>query len=195
MQRTTGGAWPSVYAQCYSYDRWGNRWINAPCIWGANIFNTVITPNSANNRLTGMTYDSAGNTSNDPITGGGARTYDADNRMISAQSGATWNYYVYDADGKRVRRIVNGIETWHVYGFSGELLAEYSVNGATGSPLKEYERAFGSAIASHRNSSRRYERLDDAEPFRHAQTALGDRFNNHTSTRTLKAPIFPWEWR
>jgi len=85
-----------------------------------------------------MTCDSAGNTTTDNITGGGTRTYDADNRMTSAQSGATWNYYVYDADGKRVRRIVNGIETWHVYGFSGELLAEYSVNGATGSPLKEY---------------------------------------------------------
>ena len=138
VQRTTGGSWPSVYAQHYSYDRWGNRWINSGGTWGTNIFNTVITPNSANNRLTGMTYDFAGNTINDPITGGGARTYDADNRMISAQSGATWNYYVYDADGKRVRRIVAGVETWHVYGFSGELLAEYPVNGATGSPSKEY---------------------------------------------------------
>ncbi|MDX2043933.1 MAG: RHS repeat-associated core domain-containing protein [Acidobacteriota bacterium] len=138
VQRTTGGAWPSVYAQHYSYDRWGNRWINSAGTWGANIFNTAILPNSANNRLNGMTYDSAGNTTTDNITGGGARTYDADNRMTSAQSGATWNYYVYDADGKRVRRIVNGIETWQVYGFSGELLAEYSVNGAAGSPLKEY---------------------------------------------------------
>jgi len=138
VQRTTGGSWPSVYAQHYSYDRWGNRWTNSGGTWGANIFKTVILPNSASNRLNGMTYDSAGNTTTDNITGGGTRTYDADNRMTSAQSGATWNYYVYDADGKRVRRIVNGIETWHVYGFSGELLAEYPVNGATGSPLKEY---------------------------------------------------------
>ncbi len=81
VQRTTGGAWPSVYAQHYSYDRWGNRWINSAGTWGANIFNTVILPNSANNRLNGMTYDSAGNTTTDNITGGGARTYDADNRM------------------------------------------------------------------------------------------------------------------
>ena len=87
-----------MYAQHYSYDRWGNRWINSVGTWGANIFNTVILPNSANNRLNGMSYDSAGNTTTDNITGGGTRTYDADNRMTSAQSGATWNYYVYDAD-------------------------------------------------------------------------------------------------
>jgi RHS repeat-associated protein len=31
-----------------------------------------------------------------------------------------------------------GLQTWHVYGFSGELLAEYPVNGATNAPSKEY---------------------------------------------------------
>jgi YD repeat-containing protein len=57
VQRTTGGAWPSVYAQHYSYDHWGNRWINFGGTWGANICNTFNLPNSANNRLNGMTYD------------------------------------------------------------------------------------------------------------------------------------------
>ncbi|MDQ3012072.1 MAG: hypothetical protein M3X11_15360, partial [Acidobacteriota bacterium] len=84
VQRTTSGSWPSVYAQGYSYDRWGNRSINAGATWGANIYNTVITPNTANNRLNGLTYDAAGNTTNDPITGAGTRTYDAENRMTLA---------------------------------------------------------------------------------------------------------------
>jgi hypothetical protein len=46
--------------------------------------------------------------------------------------------YTYNADGQRVRRKVDGVETWQVYGFEGELLAEYAANGASNSPQKEY---------------------------------------------------------
>jgi RHS repeat-associated protein len=37
-----------------------------------------------------------------------------------------------------VRRITGGVETWHIYGFGGELIAEYPLDGAAGSPSKEY---------------------------------------------------------
>src|SRR6185503_14617743 len=40
--------------------------------------------------------------------------------------------------GQRIKRTVNGVATWQVYGFGGELLAEYAANGATTSPQKEY---------------------------------------------------------
>ena len=33
---------------------------------------------------------------------------------------------------------MNGDETWQVYGFGGELIAEYPVNGDTLNPVKEY---------------------------------------------------------
>ena len=46
--------------------------------------------------------------------------------------------YVYDASGKRTRKIVSGVETWFVYWLDGELVAEYNANGAVGSPQKEY---------------------------------------------------------
>lgn len=77
----------------------------------------------------------AGNQTNDAT---GTRWYDGENRMKQAQQGAANSYYVYDADGRRVRRIVGGVETWMIYGLGGELLAEYPANGAVGSPQKEY---------------------------------------------------------
>src|SRR5882672_11719406 len=46
--------------------------------------------------------------------------------------------YSYDGDGRRAKRIINGTETWQVYGIAGELLAEYPVNGTASVPQKEY---------------------------------------------------------
>jgi hypothetical protein len=86
-----------------------------------------------------MTYDVAGNLTNDTYTGAGSRTYDADNRMTTAWGGNNQSQvYNYNADGQRTRRKVNGVETWQVYGMDGELVAEYAASGAVGSPQKEY---------------------------------------------------------
>src|SRR5882672_8111942 len=87
-----------------------------------------------------MTYDSAGNLTNDTFSGQGQRIYDAENRMTQAQGSpnSQWQTYTYDASGQRVRRNVNGVETWNVYGIGGEMLAEYAANAAPASPQKEY---------------------------------------------------------
>jgi RHS repeat-associated protein len=82
-----------------------------------------------------MSYDAAGNQIND---GSGQRTYDAENRMLTATNGVVGSSYTYDADGNRVRRIVGGVETWQIYGIGGELLAEYLAGAASSSPQKEY---------------------------------------------------------
>src|SRR5713226_2341704 len=88
-----------------------------------------------------MSYDPAGNLTTDTYSGAAVtRAYDAENRMTSE---TTWNSvvsgsYSYDGDGKRVKRNVNGIETWQVYGLGGELLAEYAQNASPTSPQKEY---------------------------------------------------------
>jgi RHS repeat-associated protein len=59
--------------------------------------------------------------------------------MVKAYNGAVLvSEYVYDADGKRVRRIIGGQETWQVYGMGGELLAEYAAGAAPGAAQKEY---------------------------------------------------------
>ncbi|MGH9803503.1 MAG: RHS repeat-associated core domain-containing protein, partial [Blastocatellia bacterium] len=135
QQASSGSSWTSVYGQGYSYDRWGNRTINAGATYGTGINNAVYSVDTATNRLTAMTYDAAGSVITDT---GNAREYDGENRMKKAWGGSQWNYYVYDADGKRVRRIVGSTETWQVYGLEGELIAEYPVNGAASTPQKEY---------------------------------------------------------
>lgn len=85
-----------------------------------------------------MGYDAAGNLTNDTYSGQGQRTFDAENRMKQAWANGQWQTYTYDGDGKRIKRSVNGAETWQVYGLGGELLAEYAANTAPTLPQKEY---------------------------------------------------------
>ena len=134
------------WKQQYTYDRWGNRTINNGVTYGTGINNKAFTVDTSNNRLAvpsgqsgAMSYDLAGNLTNDTYTGAGNRTYDAENRITSAWGGNNQaQLYGYDASGQRIRRTVDGVETWQVYGFGGDLLAEYPANGAVASPQKEY---------------------------------------------------------
>ena len=132
-------------SQQYDYDRYGNRKIK-PASWGTGINTTQFDVDPNTNRLivpggqTGvMNYDAAGNLTNDTYSSYGSRTYDAENKMTSAQdSYAGWSNYTYDADGHRTRRKINNQETWQIYGIEGELLAEYAANSAATIPQKEY---------------------------------------------------------
>ena len=132
------------WQQEYVIDRWGNRLINLTNTWGTGIPEPNFSVTTSNNRLTApagytMTYDSAGNLTNDTYSGQGQRNYDAENRMTKAWANGQWQEYTYDGNGRRVRRKVNGNETWQIYGMDGELVAEYDANATTDSaPLKEY---------------------------------------------------------
>ena len=133
------------WKQQFVYDRWGNRTIHQTNTYGTGIPKPNFGVNTANNRLTApagfsMTYDAAGNLTNDTYTGAGNRTYDAENKITSAWGGNNQaQLYAYDASGQRIKRTVDGAETWQIYGFGGELLAEYAANGADStSPQKEY---------------------------------------------------------
>jgi RHS repeat-associated protein len=140
------GNWQQQFRQQYAYDRYGNRTIDAANTWGTGINNKQFSVDTATNRLgvpngqSGvMSYDLAGNLINDTYTGAGTREYDAENKMTRAWGGNNqWQEYTYNADGQRVRRKVDGLETWQIYGLDGELLAEYSANAATTNPQKEY---------------------------------------------------------
>ena len=134
------------WKQQFIYDRWGNRLIDTAVTYGLGINNKAFTVNTTNNRLgvpggqSGtMTYDAAGNLSNDTYTGAGNRTYDGENKITSAWGGNNQaQLYAYDASGQRIKRTVNGVETWQVHGFGGELAAEYAANGLPSTPQKEY---------------------------------------------------------
>ena len=136
------GTGADSFKQAYIYDRWGNRTIDQ-----VNTTTNVPKPNfgvnTSNNRLTApagysMSYDAAGNLTTDTYTGEGMRAYDAENRMKQAWSNNQWQTYSYDGDGRRVKRLANGTETWQVYGLGGELIAEYAANSPALSPQKEY---------------------------------------------------------
>jgi RHS repeat-associated protein len=135
------------WKQQFTYDRWGNRLINTGVTYGAGINNKAFTVNTANNRLgvpvgqSGtMSYDASGNLTTDTYTGVGGRTYDAENKMTQAADfTGQISRYTYDGEGKRVRRqVASGQEDWQVYGFAGELLAEYRASAPASSPQKEY---------------------------------------------------------
>lgn len=146
-QQNSGGGWTyNATSQTFTYDRWGNRLSVA----GYNAQSWNATEASLTNRLklpsgtscsgtkNGLCYDAAGNLIFDNQLGSaGDRTYDAEGRIITAVGGGL-NKYVYDADGKRVRRQVGAQQFWQVYGIGGELVAEYLWDGTTATLQKEY---------------------------------------------------------
>ena len=154
-----GGSWISQFAQVYDYDRYGNRTINQTSTWGTGIPKPNFGVDPATNRLTppagyAMSYDAAGNLTYDNNGDiGGTRTYDAENRMKQAWANNQWQTYSYDGDGRRVRREVNGTETWQVYGIGGELLAEYAAAAAPATPQKEYGYRNGQLLVTAESSA------------------------------------------
>ena len=150
-----GGYTPNVFKQEFSYDRFGNRRVSFSNV--PDVPNPGYKINGANNRLIAptdtdgshtsndkMRYDQAGNLIKDTHTQTGTtgnRTYDAENRMLTADgANGLANSYVYDADGHRTRRSINngGEIWWQVYGIGGELVAEYQVISGTPTLKKEY---------------------------------------------------------
>jgi RHS repeat-associated protein len=127
-----GSAWTlGVDGQNFSYDQYGNRKITS-AIGGVNGYNPTYTV--SNNKIVGMTYDSAGNITNDGVR---TMTYDAENRMVAATSAGGTGTYAYDGEGKRVKRATSTQSWWYVYGLGGELVAEYLSTAPT-TVVKEY---------------------------------------------------------
>ena len=128
-----GGQMYNSWKQTFQYDRYGNRRFdtanNNTTTLPTGCAEAVCNPqiNTANNRLTGTTYDNAGNTTID--ASGRTFTYDGENKQTKVQNGATViGEYTYDGDGKRVKKIVpsTGEITIFVYNASGKMVAEYS---------------------------------------------------------------------
>jgi RHS repeat-associated protein len=152
-----GWVWQQQFRQQYVYDRWGNRTIDAGQTWGIGVNNKQFTVDSNTNRLgvpNGqpgvMSYDPAGNLITDSYSGAGIRTYDADNRMITATDNTGQiSRYTYDADGRRSRvQVASSQEQWHISGFDGELLADYPALSPANAPEKEYGYRNGELLIS-----------------------------------------------
>jgi RHS repeat-associated protein len=175
VRETQGGQ--NRWMQDYDYDRWGNRTINRANtqVYGQNPSYSIPEPQldkrdlQNTNRLYApgdmdpgkaeaqrkMRYDGAGNLTQDLChddTTRCLRSYDAEGRMTSAQflNGQVQTVrYTYDADGRRVTH-GGGREgqVRQVYGFDGELLAEYTPQAAPAAPRKEYGYRAGELLVT-----------------------------------------------
>jgi RHS repeat-associated protein len=119
-----------AWYQTFAYDRYGNRGINvtntSDNVDAANSALKLAEFSGANNRITraGFVYDAAGNLIEEP---GKRYTYDAENRIVMATvEGGVTSQYVYDGNGRRVKKTVGGVATRFEYGAGGELIAEWN---------------------------------------------------------------------
>jgi RHS repeat-associated protein len=144
-----------TWMQTFLYDRYGNRnfdtTLNRTTTIPSGCSTAICNPgvNTANNRLSttdGYVFDNAGNTTKDAQLR--KFTYDGENKQVKVEttnSGgtviATNGEYVYDGDGKRIKKkgYTNNVlteETIFVYDAAGRLVAEYSTNVAPASTAK-----------------------------------------------------------
>lgn len=97
----------------YTYDAVGNRLTRSSSVPSLPWQNFGY---DANDRLTSDTYDANGNTLNGKQGTGQAMGsgYDFEDRLTSATTAAGGVGIVYDGDGNRVRKTVNGVTTWYL---------------------------------------------------------------------------------
>ncbi len=110
----------------FTYDQHGNRAVDT-----ANTTPALVGPNplidADRNRITpraGEQYvhDFAGNLTRDEA--GHTYTYDAENRLVKFDNGATT--YSYDGSGNRIKKVSGGAVTVYVYNVNKQLVAEYA---------------------------------------------------------------------
>lgn len=120
---------------------------HAPQSGGAptNRLTSVTTSGVAANYL----YDSAGNVTND---GSRTYTYDAENRIVSVDSGATASY-AYDTSNQRYKKGTGGATTHYVWQGS-QVIAEH--NGSTGAVVTDYVYSGSRMIANVSGGSTQY---------------------------------------
>lgn len=163
------GSGNDSFNQTFSYDRYGNRTINASATFNApepqfdiNSTNRIFSPgentgvacnDTSTSRL--MCYDNAGNLIRDKhVTNAAWMVYDGEGKMSqhSSNDALTNNaYYLYDADGKRKQTSIDPYDSQnYIYGISGELLAD-----ATSTKVKkEYAYRNGQLLMSITNPGR-----------------------------------------
>jgi RHS repeat-associated protein len=93
MNRVTQGGDSTTWGEQYGYDNWGNLLSKTPLAGSSPGF--TVTAN-ANNQLSTLTYDAAGNVTADLV--GNTYTYDEESRIVATAGGV----YTYDGDGNRI---------------------------------------------------------------------------------------------
>jgi len=149
---TSAGA---IHSGCQeTYDPWGNRIAQTSkagllCTQPA----TPVIPGT--NRLSGATYDAAGNMlSNTVGTIQAAFTYDAEGRIASSTpAGGQTTTYLYGADGQRVGKTLGGVATNYSRDLDGSLLVTYNAGGYGNQELWAGGKHFGTVWISTSGSA------------------------------------------
>jgi len=127
----------------FAYDRWGNRTGVWDAVSGGNQIQSVVLQQSGGvptNQLQSVTtsgvmknysYDAAGNVTNDGVH---TYQYDAENRMVSVDGGATAQYS-YDQNNRRIKKVIGSAITHCVWEVS-QVIAEH--DGNTGGVIVDY---------------------------------------------------------
>jgi RHS repeat-associated protein len=154
------------------WDRWDNRTSVYNAVTGGTQIQSVTLQQSGGvptNRITSITnngstlnytYDAAGNVTNDGIN---SYTYDAENRLVSVNAGATAQY-AYDYSHRRIKKVASGVTTHYIWK-GDRVLAEH--NGSTGALVNDYivtgknfiAKVSGSGAVTYSLSDRLGERL------------------------------------
>jgi hypothetical protein len=95
------------------------------------------------------TVDPNGNMTNDGVH---TYIYDAENRVVSVDSGSTASY-AYDHQNRRVKKVVSSTTTHYVW-IGSQVLAEH--NGSTGALLINYTYSGSRMIAKTESGTTRY---------------------------------------
>lgn len=130
----------------YVYDRFGNRWQQNVTAGSGPASSLGF---DANNHITSgssVSYDAAGNVANDGVH---SYTYDAENRITGVDGGATASY-LYDADGRRVRKTTSGSVVDYIYDLAGHIITEIS---STGTWNRGEVYAGGRHVATYKNGT------------------------------------------
>ncbi len=138
----------------WTYDRYGNR--TAQTVTAGSAPSNALTVDPVTNRITGpgFSYDANGNMTADGLN---SLTYDAENRVVSLNGGATT--HSYDGNGLRVKKIAGSTTT--VYIFSGtNVIAEYVNGAAPASPSREYIHSGGQLLATLEGGTTTYHQRD-----------------------------------
>ncbi|MBI3668366.1 MAG: RHS repeat-associated core domain-containing protein, partial [Acidobacteria bacterium] len=116
--KTMSGTGGSCTGLSWNYDIRGNR--TDQNVTGGSCGTSHVTVNTQN-RFVGppYQYDAAGNLTND---GSHTYTYDAENRLTQVDGGG--GSYVYDGNGRRVRKSVGNAVTDYIYDVTGNVAAE-----------------------------------------------------------------------
>jgi RHS repeat-associated protein len=177
------GSW----SQTYEFDQYGNRWVSQSPGYPID---ASLCPTqqgqigAATNRIlmTGFSYDFSGNQKTQIRNGQNENyDYDSENHLVSINSGGTGSY-VYDGDGRRVKKTDSAGTTVFVYNAGGQLIAKYHsdpVPPAAGGGGTSY------LTSDHLGSTRVVTRTDGSVKARYDYLPFGEELGATIGSRTV----------